>query len=221
MVGAVATASLYEWDWISNAGGIWMTTLVSLAILLIGASLLLRTQRKAAQLRYLADHDALTGLPDRVLFEDRLTRALADARRNKTQCALIFMDLDRFKVVNDTYGRAIGDGVLREVAARLGACMRGSDTLGRLGGDAFVFLLPDIDGEQGASRVAEKARQALAGEIVIDGRAIPLSGSMGIAIYPQHGMTLSDLLNSADTAMYEAKANGPGTVRVFGLGEKQ
>ena len=221
VVGAVATASLYEWDWISNAGGIWITTLVSVAILLIGASLLLRTQRKASQLRYLADHDALTGLPNRVLFEDRLTHALADARRNKTQCALIFVDLDQFKVINDTYGHAIGDGVLREVAARLGASMRDSDTLGRLGGDAFVFLLADIDGEQGALHMAEKARKALAEDIVLDGRAIPLSGSMGIAIYPQHGMTLSDLLNSADTAMYEAKANGPGTVRVFGRGDQR
>ena len=221
VVGAVATASIYEWDWIRNASGIWMATLVSVAILLIGAILLLKAQRKTAQMRYLADHDALTGLPNRVLFEDRLTLALADARRNKSQCALIFVDLDHFKDINDTYGHAIGDVVLREVADRLGACVRDSDTIGRLGGDEFVLLLPDIGGEQGASRVAEKARQSLAEDIVIDGRAIPLSGSMGIAIYPQHGMTLSDLSNSADTAMYEAKANGRGTVRVFGQGEKR
>ena len=220
-VGAVATASLYEWDWIRGASGIWMSTLVSVAILLIGANLLLRAQRKAAQLRYLADHDALTGLPNRALFEDRLSHALADARRNKTQCALIFVDLDHFKEINDTHGHAIGDVVLREVAVRLGACVRDSDTIGRLGGDEFVMLLPDINGEQGASRVAEKARHALAQDIVVDGRAIPLSGSMGIAIYPQHGMTLSDLSNSADTAMYEAKANGRDTVRVFGQGKKR
>lgn len=221
VVGAVATASLYEWDWIRNASGIWMATLVSVVILLIGASLLLRAQRKAAQLRYLADHDALTGLPNRVLFEDRLTHALAAARRNKTQCALIFVDLDQFKDINDAHGHATGDIVLREVAARLGTCVRDSDTLGRLGGDEFVLLLPDIDGEQGASRLAEKTRQALAADVVIDGRAIPLSASMGIAIYPQHGMSLSDLSNSADTAMYEAKAAGPGTIRVFGQGEKR
>ena len=221
VVGAVATASNYEWDWIRNSSGIWMATLVSVAILLIGANLLLKAQRKTAQMRYLADHDALTGLPNRVLFEDRLTHALADARRNKTQCALIFVDLDHFKDINDTYGHAIGDIVLREVAARLGACVRDSDTIGRLGGDEFVMLLPDINGEQGASRVAEKARQALAEDIVIEGRAIPLSASMGIAIYPQHGMTLSDLSNSADTAMYEAKANGRGAVRVFSQGEKR
>ena len=172
-------------------------------------------------MRYLADHDALTGLPNRVLFEDRLSHALADARRNKTQCALVFVDLDYFKDINDTHGHAVGDVVLREVAARLGACVRDSDTIGRLGGDEFVMLLPDINGELGASRVAEKARQALAAYFVIDGRAIPLSGSMGIAIYPQHGTTLSDLSNSADTAMHEAKASGRGTVRVFGQGERR
>jgi diguanylate cyclase (GGDEF)-like protein len=131
------------------------------------------------------------------------------------------VDLDRFKEINDAHGHAIGDVVLREVATRLGECVRDADSIGRLGGDEFVLLLPDIDGEQDASRVAEKARQALAADIVIDGRAIPLSGSMGIAIYPQHGMTLSDLSNSAETAMYEAKANGPGTVRVFGQDEKR
>ena len=221
VVGVVATASLYEWDWIGNAGGIWMTTLVSIVILLVGANMLLKSQRRAARMRYLADHDALTGLPNRVLFEDRLTHALADARRNKTQCALVFVDLDYFKDINDTHGHAVGDVVLREVAARLGACVRDSDTIGRLGGDEFVMLLPDINGELGASRVAEKARQALAAYFVIDGRAIPLSGSMGVAIYPQHGTTLSDLSNSADTAMYEAKASGRGTVRVFGQGEKR
>lgn len=215
VVGVVATAQLYEWDWMRNAGGIWMATILSVVILLIGARLLRSTQRRAAQMRYLADHDALTGLPNRTLFEDRLSHALADARRNKTQCALIFVDLDHFKVINDTYGHAIGDVVLREVAARLGACVRDSDTIGRLGGDEFVMLLPDINGEQGASRVAEKARQALAEHISFEGHRIPLSASMGIAIYPQHGMTLSDLSNSADTAMYEAKADGRDTVRVF------
>ena len=221
VVGAVATASIYEWDWIRNASGIWISTIVSVGILLIGATLLLKAQRRTAQMRYLADRDALTGLPNRVLFEDRLTHALADARRNKTQCALVFVDLDHFKEINDTFGHAIGDVVLREVAARLGACVRDSDTIGRLGGDEFVLLLPDINGEQGASRVAEKARQSLAADIVIDGRAIPLSASMGIAIYPQHGMTLSDLSNSADTAMVEAKTSGRGTIRVFGQSEKR
>lgn len=89
MVGVVATATLYEWDWIRNSGGIWLATIVSVAILLFGASKLISFQRSAARMRYLADHDALTGLPNRMLFEDRLTHALADARRNKTQCALI------------------------------------------------------------------------------------------------------------------------------------
>ena len=216
VVGVVATASLYEWDWIRNVGGIWLATIVSVAILLLGAGKLISFQRKAVRMRYLADHDALTGLPNRMLFEDRLSHALADARRKKTQCALIFVDIDHFKNINDTYGHAIGDIVLREVALRLGAGVRDSDTIGRVGGDEFVMLLPDIAGEEGASRVAEKARQALARDIVIEGKSIPLSASMGIAIFPQHGQTLSDLSNSADTAMYEAKAKGRDTVHVFG-----
>mgnify|MGYP003599783864 CR=1 FL=1 len=216
VVGVVATATLYEWDWIRNSGGIWLATIVSVAILLFGASKLISFQRSAARMRYLADHDALTGLPNRMLFEDRLTHALADARRNKTQCALIFVDLDHFKIINDTYGHAVGDSVLRAVALRLSSCVRDSDTIGRVGGDEFVMLLPDIAGEKGAALVADKARLALADGMVVEGHSISVSCSMGIAIYPQHGRTLSDLTNSADTAMYEAKANGRDTVRVFG-----
>ena len=216
VVGVVALATLYEWDWIRNSGGIWLATIVSVAILLFGASKLNSFQRNAARLRYLAGHDALTGLPNRMLFEDRLTHALADARRNKTQCALIFVDLDHFKSINDNYGHAVGDAVLREVARRLSAGVRESDTIGRIGGDEFVMLLPDIAGEKGALVVADKARTALAEDVVIEGHAIAVSGSMGIAIFPQHGENLSDLTNNADTAMYDAKGKGRDTVRVFG-----
>lgn len=171
------------------------------------------TERKAAdeRIRYLAHHDALTGLPNRTLFFDRLEQALAKARRDKTsnpRLALMYIDLDRFKPVNDTLGHAVGDMLLQQVAARMQACVRESDTVARLGGDEFALLLPSIEEANDALLVAEKIRQALCLPFDLSGHSVSISCSIGIAVVPEHGHSETQLTKCADDAMYRAKAAG-------------
>lgn len=175
------------------------------------------TGRKAAEerIRYLAHYDALTDLPNRALFNDRLQQALATAMRNKTRMALMFIDLDEFKPVNDMYGHAVGDLLLKEAAKRMRDCLRESDTVARMGGDEFIVLLPTIEAEQDARVAAEKIRLALNQSFELAGENLRISSSIGIAIYPEHGSEEKALLKNADTAMYYAKESGRNTVRVF------
>ncbi len=168
-----------------------------------------------AELTKLAMHDALTGLPNRALFSDRLERALVAATRNKSRMALMFIDLDVFKVINDTYGHAIGDLVLKETARRVQECMRESDTVARIGGDEFMVLLPVIDTEVDAETVAENIRLALVEPFYLAGERLLISSSTGIAIFPDHGSDEHTLFRRADTAMYNAKQSGRNTVRTF------
>ena len=175
------------------------------------------TARKAAeeQVKHLAHYDTLTNLPNRTLFNDRLRQALAIAKRDKVRMALMFIDLDEFKPVNDTYGHAVGDLLLKEVAVRIQDCLRESDTVARMGGDEFTVLLPVIEAEQDASVVAEKIRLALNQPFELAGKNLHISSSTGIAIYPEHGSDEKALLKNADTAMYYAKESGRNAVRVF------
>jgi diguanylate cyclase (GGDEF)-like protein len=168
------------------------------------------TYRKNAEahLNHLANHDALTGLPNRNLLNDRLLHAIA--RRRENMAAVLFLDLDRFKLINDSYGHDVGDELLRAVATRLTACLRDEDTVARLGGDEFVVLLEDLSGVDAAASIAGKLASRLAEPLVIGGRELPVSASIGIALYPRDGLDPQDLLKNADTAMYRAKEAGRG-----------
>lgn len=168
------------------------------------------------RLRHLAEHDALTGLPNRALFSDHLTHALAQARRNRTRLALMFIDLDRFKPINDTLGHHVGDALLQVVAQRLLECVRESDIVGRLGGDEFVVLLPVIDTDDDALTVAEKIREALNQPFELgSGQPLSVSSSTGIALFPEHGADEVQLTKNADAAMYMAKDGGRNQVRLY------
>jgi len=169
------------------------------------------TERKAAEerMQHLAHFDLLTGLANRTLFSDRLQQAVAKARRDKTCLALMFIDLDEFKPVNDSLGHHIGDLLLKEVALRLQECLRReSDTVGRLGGDEFVVILPEIETAGDALNVAEKILQTLNRAFDIAGHDIHISASIGIALFPEHGKDEKLLLKNADIAMYRAKEDG-------------
>ncbi|AMO37981.1 hypothetical protein AC731_014180 [Thauera humireducens] len=165
------------------------------------------TARKAAEdsIRHLAHHDPLTGLPNRVLLQDRLERALASAQRNGTSLAMLFIDLDGFKPVNDRYGHDTGDALLQAVAKRLRGTLRHSDTAARIGGDEFVVLLPVLAETQDAGLIAAKLRTAIASPFEIDGHRITISASIGLALYPRDGDTASELMRTADGAMYADK----------------
>jgi diguanylate cyclase (GGDEF)-like protein/PAS domain S-box-containing protein len=172
-------------------------------------------KRIEEQVRHQAEHDALTGLPNRILFLDRLHQALATWRRQDDRCAVMFLDLDKFKAINDTHGHQAGDIVLREVAARVRACVRQVDTISRLGGDEFVVLLSDIKGADQAAHVAAAVTKAVARPIDVGGQEVALSTSIGIALCPDDGTEVETLLHHADVAMYHAKQNGRDTFRFF------
>ncbi|RII29699.1 MAG: hypothetical protein CXR30_10265 [Geobacter sp.] len=176
------------------------------------------TDRKVIEekLAHMAQYDTLTNLPNRALFSDRLQHAISEAVRNRTRLALLFIDLDHFKAVNDTCGHSVGDILLQEAAQRLQSCVRKSDTVGRIGGDEFVIVLPGIEDDRYALAVAEKIRHSLNQRYDLDGcRCQMLSASIGIAIYPDHGANEIELVRNADDAMYQAKDNGRNGVKLF------
>ncbi|HEY2944438.1 MAG TPA: EAL domain-containing protein [Vicinamibacteria bacterium] len=175
----------------------------------IGASLDI-TERKRAeeQIKSLAYHDSLTGLPNRRLFQDRLSVAVAQAHRNAQRLAVLFLDLDRFKSVNDSLGHAAGDRLIQEVAERLRTCLREGDTVARLGGDEFTLLLPGVAQVVDAARVAEKVLDALRVPFLIDDRELLATASIGISLYPEDGRDADTLVKNADNAMYRAKQQG-------------
>ncbi|MGX2040203.1 EAL domain-containing protein [Methylocaldum sp. MU1018] len=175
------------------------------------------TERKQyeASIEYLATHDALTRLPNRTLLSDRLSQALAHARRTERLLALLFLDLDRFKDVNDSFGHALGDALLQAVAERLQSSVREGDTVARQGGDEFLILLSDLDRVEDIERVAIKILRALARPFVIEGRELFMSGSIGASVYPADGEDMDTLLKHADTAMYRIKEEGGSGFRFY------
>lgn len=162
-------------------------------------------KQSEARLRYMAAHDALTGLPNRSLFQDRLEVALSRARRDKERLALLYLDLDGFKHVNDTHGHETGDRLLCAVARRLEGCVRESDTVARLGGDEFTILLTNIRSEAGLKRVIEKVRDAFKPSFEANGRVLTVSASIGSALYPDQGADHDQLFRQADAEMYANK----------------
>ena len=165
--------------------------------------------------QHLADHDVLTGLPNRRLFEDRVTQALAFSVRNRKLTAVMFVDLDRFKHVNDTLGHAVGDAMLKEVAQRLVDQLREGDTICRLGGDEFVILLPEIKRSSDAAHVAQKIIEAVAQPVTLDERDLHITCSIGITVFPDDGRDAEALIRNADAAMYHAKEIGRANYQFF------
>ena len=175
------------------------------------------TERKLAEerLAHLAHHDTLTGLPNRTLFHDRLSLALAQARRNGWKVGLLFIDLDRFKMVNDTLGHVQGDQLLRTVSERLVSAIRSGDSVARLGGDEFAVILPDMPSSDTAAHVAQKLLDALAEPVALEQREMFVSASIGITVSPTDGEDPDALIRNADTAMFRAKELGRGGYQFF------
>jgi len=175
------------------------------------------TTRKLLEdkLKNLAHFDTLSNIPNRTLFGDRLKLALAYAKREKKMLAVMFIDLDQFKEINDLYGHEAGDHVLKQVSQRLVSCVRESDTVARMGGDEFVVLLPIIDNDSDALLVANKIVAAVAQPIEVMQAHLSVTSSIGIAIYPQHGKDEKLLVINADMAMYQAKKNGKNQAKFF------
>jgi diguanylate cyclase (GGDEF)-like protein/PAS domain S-box-containing protein len=168
------------------------------------------TERKRTEERLsrLANYDALTDLPNRLLSIDRLAQALNQAARRKRMVAVLYLDLDGFKSINDTFGHDIGDVLLKAFAARLMGCVRESDTVGRLGGDEFVVILSDVAQASDAAHIVEKLANALRGSFRVGGHDLFVTASIGISLYPEDGEDAKTLLKNADTAMYHAKGRG-------------
>jgi diguanylate cyclase (GGDEF)-like protein len=164
---------------------------------------------------HLAQHDFLTDLPNRMLFSDRVANAIALARRHGKRCAVLFLDLDRFKHINDSLGHAIGDKLLQSVAQRLLVCVRGSDTVSRQGGDEFVVLLSEIEHAEDAALSAEKMLLALAAPHSIAQKELRITASIGISTYPDDGRDAQTLIRCADAAMYHAKDKGRNNYHLF------
>jgi diguanylate cyclase (GGDEF)-like protein len=171
--------------------------------------------KHAQRVEYLAYHDGLTGLPNRSLFSKVLSQSISEAHRHERRLAVAFLDLDRFKQINDTLGHEAGDQLLKEVATRLKACVRESDTVARLGGDEFVVLLPELEDEKYAAIVAQKILAATAKPFSLMGQEFRVTASIGISTYPQDGLDEQTLTKNADIAMYQAKAEGKNNFQFY------
>jgi diguanylate cyclase (GGDEF)-like protein/PAS domain S-box-containing protein len=176
-------------------------------------------KRMERELNDIASHDFLTGLPNRMLLTDRLTVALAEAKRNKTKLVVMMLDLDRFKVVNDTYGHSIGDTVLRVAGERLAALIRQSDTVARVGGDEFLVLLPKIGRVDDCVKVARKILEAFRRPFAVNNYKIPVTTSVGFAVYPDDGEDSETLIKNADMAMYWVKEQGRDNYTSYSIGK--
>ena len=168
-----------------------------------------------ARAQHLADHDALTGLPNRRLLEDRLTQALALSSRNRKNSAVMFVDIDRFKTINDSLGHAVGDALLKEVAERLVKQLREGDTICRIGGDEFVIVLPEVKRSSDVAHVAQKVIEQLSLPVTVEERELVVTCSIGIAVYPDDGRSAESLIRNADAAMYHAKELGRANYQFF------
>jgi diguanylate cyclase (GGDEF)-like protein len=175
----------------------------------------LELKRSAELIRHMAHHDPLTGLSNRTLFQQRLGELIGHARGSQEAVATMFLDLDQFNQINDSFGHAVGDMVLREISKRLTNCLRDTDTLARWGGDEFVVALATPDVHETSRRVAESMLVALCEPVFAEEHELHLSGSIGISLYPTDGQDVQTLLRAADTAMYHAKEKGRGTLEFF------
>ena len=165
------------------------------------------TKRKQLEsaLEHMALHDPLTGLANRTLFFDRLNQAMLAAGRDRKRVALVMMDVDRFKAINDAYGHLVGDQVLRKLAMRLAFPLRASDTIARIGGDEFAWILPQVASRDSAARIVRKLLRTQVGNLVVGPQLIEVRVSTGMALYPDDGQDINSLMRNADVALYAAK----------------
>lgn len=184
---------------------------------MIGAAI--GRQLAEEKMKYLATHDHLTGLPNRLLFADRFQQAVSHAARSGERIGVISLDMDKFKLINDTYGHPLGDQALIQVGNRLSGCLRTSDTCARIGGDEFGFIADGLKSEQDLDVVIQKLTQSLRSEFILEGKTFHISASMGASLFPEHGADLEELMSAADKALYQAKNTGSG-YRVFRKGEQ-
>jgi diguanylate cyclase (GGDEF)-like protein/PAS domain S-box-containing protein len=212
----------FEWLHQRKNGNVFPAEVCLTALTLSGRPTLLATvrditDRKVAEerIQYLAYYDALTGLPNRTLLQDRLAKTLAGARRQKDKVALLFLDLDGFKNINDSLGHSVGDLLLQEVAERLKTWGREQDTVARLGGDEFLIMLTNVTDVPDAAVAAERLMDAMTAEFVVQGHLLKVSCSIGISIFPEHGKDCDTLIKNADAAMYNAKECGRNNFRFF------
>lgn len=180
-----------------------------------------RSEAVAQKMSHMAQHDSLTGLPNRVLLRERLTQAMGMARRHHKQIALLFVDLDDFKPINDSFGHTVGDHLLRDVANEMVACVRATDTVGRQGGDEFVILLSEIEERQDAAHIAEKLLARFAAPRPVDGQEFQVTLSIGISVYPENGRDADTLMRNADIAMYATKEKGGSSYQFSHRGPEQ
>ncbi|HUQ28527.1 MAG TPA: EAL domain-containing protein [Usitatibacter sp.] len=201
--------------WVSNRGQVHRAS-DGRATRVIGVAMNI-TERKLAEQRvaHMAHHDALTGLPNRVLLRDRIQQAIAQGHRAGTQVAVLFLDLDRFKTINDSLGHQLGDRLLQSVASRILVCVREGDTVSRVGGDEFVIVVPGIASSSDGSAVAAKILEVLASAFHLHGNDLHVAASIGISLYPSDGLDAETLMRNADTAMYHAKDMGRGNFQFF------
>jgi len=202
--------------WIANRAQVHRDAKSGRAIRIVGVGMDL-TDRKIAEQRiaHMAHHDALTGLPNRVLLRDRIQQAIAQAHRNQLQLAVLFIDLDHFKNINDSLGHQVGDRLLQAVASRILACVREGDTVSRVGGDEFVIVIPAIESSGDASSVAGKILEVLGDVFHLHGNDLHVAASIGISLYPSDGGDAETLMRNADTAMYHAKDSGRANFQYF------
>jgi diguanylate cyclase (GGDEF)-like protein/PAS domain S-box-containing protein len=212
----------FEWLHQRKNGDVFPAEVCLTALTVSGRPMLLATvrditDRKAAEerVRYLAYYDALTGLPNRTLLQDRLEKALASARRRKDKLALLFLDLDRFKDINDSVGHSVGDLLLQEIGERLKTWGREQDTIARLGGDEFMIMVTEVRDATDAAVAAERLMDEMTAEFVVQGHSFSVNCSLGISIFPEHGADSETLIKNADAAMYSAKENGRNNFRFF------
>ncbi len=207
-----------EWIWVHWRGKVTQRDGAGRAVRMTGTSTNISKRKRAEErAEYLATRDALTGLPNRVLLHDRLEQGVFNAARHHTGFAFMFIDLDRFKTINDSLGHHVGDELLKGVAERLSACVRASDTVARLGGDEFAVILENLrdDDDEGAQQVAEKMIAAMAAPMTIENQPLNTSCSIGISLFPADGRDSATLMKNADVAMYYAKEKGRNNYQFF------
>ena len=205
-----------DWIWVFSRGKVTQRDASGRALRMTGTSSNI-TKRRLAEERaeFLATRDPLTGLPNRMLLNDRLEQGIASAARNRTRLAFMFIDLDRFKTINDSLGHHVGDELLKQVAARLSSCVRATDTVARLGGDEFAVILEDVRNDDGAHHVAANMIASLASAIFVGSVQLNTSCSIGIGLFPGDGRDSATLMKNADAAMYSAKEKGRNNFQFF------
>ena len=205
-----------DYSWLYNSLALLIVfALVVLAVAYYIWRLNSRLKAALTKTQHLANHDPLTGLPNRALFNDRLQRAILNARRSKLIFAVLYVDIDHFKGINDQFGHAAGDEILKAFCNRMMVCIRDSDSLGRLGGDEFVLLLEDLRNPEDAVEIARKLQKAVELGVTVDGQLIPTTVSIGIAIYPSDSDNEEGLCRCADAAMYRSKQGSRNSIYLY------